>query len=557
MNKLFNKVAVAFVGIAMAIGVGVTVGNSRALLVSAADPVSTLNFTAACGGSGTANDGAKWTVTSDANESSFDSTSGIHYGTNNASVTYVQLTTSDIIGTISQVVVNCRDARATATVSVSVGGESLACTGSSTATNSSADYTFTGSESGEIVVRVDRGSSNTKAIYVKSIAVTYRTVSYVVSDLTLNKNSITLDGGDVLAEVSDTFTYSVSYSGEAGLGKVTTTITKNAVETSDMTASDNESGTITLTSSVEGTYNVAVTTVDKDSNKEAVTKNITVTVSNLYVEPNPVKVTNVNSLSIADTVYFVYETDSKAAGSLSSNVLSSTSVTIAAGEITSIGSAVGFTLGRSKNEDLTPYYTFRTTDGVLGCTTAKSLAWSNGTTTWTISISSGNATVECSDTSKGTMQFNSGSPRFTTYTSSQKIIQLYAIHATKEQVAVEFQNTYLKMNSYDAGGSHGSTAGTGLCTTYYWEAKAVYGTLTTEQKNELSSAALTRLHDWAAANGEDFNVETRAFASRANVSSFGGSQKLDSTTLIIVAVSFISLTAIGGFFLLKKRKENN
>lgn len=135
---------------------------------------STLNFTAACGGSGTADDGAAWTVTSDGAESNFDATSGIHYGTNSKSVTYVQLSTSDISGTITQVVVNCRDAQATATVSVTVGGTAFTCSGSATATNSSADYTFTNAgASGEIVVRVDRGSSKVKAIYVKSVEVTY------------------------------------------------------------------------------------------------------------------------------------------------------------------------------------------------------------------------------------------------------------------------------------------------------------------------------------------------------------------------------------------------
>ncbi len=139
----------------------------------AGDQVSTMNFTDKCNGSGTADDNAKWTVTSDGAESNFDNTAGIHYGTNKAAVTYVQLATSDITGTIKQVVVNARDAQATATISVTVGGTAYTCSGSTKATNSSANYTFTGSGSGTIVVRVDRGTSMVKAIYVKSVAVTY------------------------------------------------------------------------------------------------------------------------------------------------------------------------------------------------------------------------------------------------------------------------------------------------------------------------------------------------------------------------------------------------
>ena len=133
---------------------------------------STLIFTAACGGSGTANDDAVWTVTSDGEESNYDGTSGIHYGTNSKSVTFLQLATSDIEGTVARVVVNARDAQAKATISVSVGGDNFSCADPA-ATNTSSDFSFTGSGSGEIIVRVDRGSSMTKALYVKSIVVYY------------------------------------------------------------------------------------------------------------------------------------------------------------------------------------------------------------------------------------------------------------------------------------------------------------------------------------------------------------------------------------------------
>ena len=163
---------------------------------------STLTFTAACGGSGTADDNAEWTVTSDGAESTFDNTSGIHYGTKNASVTYVQLSTSDIDGTITQVVVNCRDAQAKATVSVTVGGTAFTCSGSATATNSSADYTFTGSGSGEVVVKVDRGSLMTKAIYVKSVVVTYTALSITYTALSINYN-VTLNRNGVKETINN------------------------------------------------------------------------------------------------------------------------------------------------------------------------------------------------------------------------------------------------------------------------------------------------------------------------------------------------------------------
>ena len=45
----------------------------------AAEKTSTLTFTAKCNGSGTADDGAAWTVTSDASESNFDKDKRLAY----------------------------------------------------------------------------------------------------------------------------------------------------------------------------------------------------------------------------------------------------------------------------------------------------------------------------------------------------------------------------------------------------------------------------------------------------------------------------------------------
>ena len=70
--------------------------------VWAEEKTSTLTFTDECGGTGTADDGVVWTVTSDGAESTYGETSGIHYGTDNAEVQYVELSTSGISGTISK-----------------------------------------------------------------------------------------------------------------------------------------------------------------------------------------------------------------------------------------------------------------------------------------------------------------------------------------------------------------------------------------------------------------------------------------------------------------------
>ena len=140
---------------------------------SGGSSTSTLTFTAACGGSGTADDGVSWTVTSDGTESNFDNTKGIHYGTNSAQVQYIKLSTSDINGTIKKVVVNASTASGvSATASVTVGGSAFGGDAQSLTTTAT-DYTFEGSASGEIIVTVTKPSKATKAIYVKSVVVTY------------------------------------------------------------------------------------------------------------------------------------------------------------------------------------------------------------------------------------------------------------------------------------------------------------------------------------------------------------------------------------------------
>jgi len=141
---------------------------------------STLTFTAACGGSGTADDGAAWTVTSDAAESTFDSSRGVHYGTNKKSVSYIQLNTDDIEGTITKIEVEAAGGN-TPSLSVTIGGNIFGVTATGV-TNSNVKYTFEPTAeqiaaatdfSGAIIIRLAKASKQNGALYVKSVAVTY------------------------------------------------------------------------------------------------------------------------------------------------------------------------------------------------------------------------------------------------------------------------------------------------------------------------------------------------------------------------------------------------
>ena len=133
---------------------------------------STLTFTTECGGSGTADDGVKWTVTSDAAESNYDKSKGIHYGTGKKAVSYLHLSTSQITGVVKKIVVNASGASGTsAKLDVTVNGNSFG--NQKTITSTAKDYTFEGTGSGEIIVKLSQTSAK-KALYVKSISVTYQ-----------------------------------------------------------------------------------------------------------------------------------------------------------------------------------------------------------------------------------------------------------------------------------------------------------------------------------------------------------------------------------------------
>ena len=217
-------------------------------VINSALSTSYLLFEDECNGSGTANDGAVWTISSDAEESTFDSTCGIHYGTNSKNVQYVQLITSDISGLVTVVKVNVRDAQETATISVTVGDTPFTCNTTPTATNTNKTFTFTGSAKGQIVIRIDRGEAKTKAIYVKSVDVSFE----ASTDPSISANDVNL-------------------AFDATSGTISYTIT-NPIEGTNLTASSNASW-LTVGTPADG--NIALTC--EANTDEARTATVTLT----------------------------------------------------------------------------------------------------------------------------------------------------------------------------------------------------------------------------------------------------------------------------------------
>lgn len=133
---------------------------------------ATLTFTKACNGKGIDNKKGEWTITSDAEESNFDNSKGIHYGTSKATVSYLKATSSSYSDKkITKIVVNSSaNTSGSPKISCTVGGKAFGETHNLTTTN--APYTFIGEATGEIVVNISKNKS-TKALYLLSVAVTF------------------------------------------------------------------------------------------------------------------------------------------------------------------------------------------------------------------------------------------------------------------------------------------------------------------------------------------------------------------------------------------------
>lgn len=118
---------------------------------------------------------------------------GVQIGSSKQPATSITLSTSEIPGTITSIVVNTSGASSIkATVNVSVGG-TVFSPSSVSLTSTATDYTFEGSAEGEVVLSWANTSS--KAIYIKSISITYTTSSSVTP--TASAPTFTPDGGTV------------------------------------------------------------------------------------------------------------------------------------------------------------------------------------------------------------------------------------------------------------------------------------------------------------------------------------------------------------------------
>ena len=214
------------------------------------------------------------------------------------------------------------------------------------------------------------------------------------------------------------------------------------------------------------------------------------------------------------------------------------------------------------NETNVSGWAFYANGRYLTCATGSSNYWKqayklSSLCLFTISISNDGASIVCADSSvaRNTVALNKGSSCISAYASdtTYPLVDLYVKESSSNAaIAAGYEDFCLLMDYIST-----SSKGSGFCITddYYLHAKNEYNnTLTNDQKSLLSANAVARLQAWAVANGDVLTTNPGTIAQAAN----NGVMNLvdnNSALIIVVITAFVSATFIGGYFFLRKKKE--
>lgn len=157
-----------------------------------------------------------------------------------------------------------------------------------------------------------------------------------------------------------------------------------------------------------------------------------------------------------------------------------------------------------------------------------------------------------------TVQFNynNGSPRFSLYrASSQKSSSVYVSGDTVDTVQ-GFVDVFMHLDNYNTESDYCKDSNHH----YYSDAKAAYNNLTAAQKEDFCTesayaTAYDRLCHWAYANGDTIDSSYAIVTAPSN--SIFAALDAQTSTSVIVIISVVGLTAIGGYFFIRKRRMIN
>ena len=215
------------------------------------------------------------------------------------------------------------------------------------------------------------------------------------------------------------------------------TVSAESSNSSAFTASVSQDQTkVIVTPSAEGSGNLTITVSNGSGQSVERSKTIVIPVSIEDVEVYE-KVTDATKLTAGSKILLVYETGSVAMSEQSGSIRTKTSVTIASSKITGPSSDVKpITLedagdGKWYLKVSDGYLTYSGSANEIYTTDSEP---SGNSFKWSISISSGNATIESVNVSGRQIRYNSGSPRFACYAGTQQAIQIYGILVPDKEI---------------------------------------------------------------------------------------------------------------------------
>lgn len=553
-SKWFSKLGIALAGIAMAVGVGVAIGNkTEAKIASATTGNWSVSLTEAPAGvtvdkaSAITLNGMAWTVTtpySDTYSSQWRLGTNSTYGT-------VTLTTTAYTDSVSKISLGWyTNSKKTVNWACSVGATSLNETLGNTksADSGTKEFDFSSSKpSGAITLTA---SSPTGGFGITSISITSGATT----------KSISVGSATMETNVSVSKVASISYANLTSNISVTQTSGDGGAVTFSSTSISYGSGTgdaeLTITGSAAGT--VTVTLASDTANAT-----ITVTVRNYSVYTKLTGEAQIYSgltVVLSKDGYVATELANPSSGNY---VLSATSGIQGTNSIAHNG-AMEFTITGSVQDG----WTLTNSSNELGVTSggsANKLALGSGTRTWSIAYSDDLFVLTNSNSGDFNLlqyNYNSGSPRFSNYKTASKMqnIELYAKAATNNIYA--FIGNYMRMGD----NALNRETNTGACSTYYATAKAAFNNneiMTEEDRvaffnesNTQYAAARARLTAWAAANHESFNGSTKVLgaATTGAVVSLNESEPNNLLIAIIIAAC-VSTLAVGGYFFIRRKHQ--
>lgn len=148
---------------------------------------------------------------------------------------------------------------------------------------------------------------------------------------------------------------------------------------------------------------------------------------------------------------------------------------------------------------------------------------------------------------------NPGQERFSGYAGTMDAISIYKINtSTSKDAVTTFANNHLRMNDETFNGD-----GTGECFDLYEGTKAAYLNLNVIEKDIFLNcsdfdAAQARLSEWARINNDALEEDGSISSARNN---FLGISNNETSVMLIVVMSSISLLSFSCFLFLRKRKE--